>query len=336
MKLEERLEVKKVFSTYVDALESNDVALMESLFSENVILESTNYGNANGKKQVANKISWSGEPINYSRYKIFNFVCFTENGHACQSAVVTGLVGINDEDYFHYFNFGGYYLNDYVKENGKWKISHIRFNLDFEDGNTCFVRNWWKLIDYRYFEGNISYPIVSEIHAPWRVIENPESLGTDEEQVLDAYYRYSWGIDHADFEIFKSCIDSEFCFGNSILSNGKNQTETKEDMLANLIKFMKYKRFKEATMEHIWKIVSVDIQNGIAKVKSMRYEPNRMSTTKFNRLNMETDFYTGKFEYEFVKREGNDWKTGGWKMRLNNPKELKIFSETTHDKNKFF
>lgn len=324
--MQERLIIKEVFLKYVNALESDNMNALTTILSDKVILESTNYGNAVGKAKVIQKLKWQGINTNYARYKIFDFVAFTEGNRGCQSAVVTALVGLNEDDYFHYFNFSGYYLNDYIKENNEWKISHIRFNLDMEDGNTVFVKDWWKLIDYRYFEGSINYPIVSELNNPWINIQNPDCLGTEEEQVLDSYYRYSWGIDHADFDLFQTCLD------DNVTLFGSKEPLTKEDV----IRYMKYKRYKEATMEHIWKIDSIDINADIAILKTKRYEPHRMGTTKFNKQNMNYDFYTGNFEYIFVKKDGKNYRDGGWKMKSNNAKELKVSSEDTYDTNKFF
>lgn len=324
--MEEREKIKKIFLDYINALESDNIDNLDEILADDVVLESTNYGNAVGREAVKQKLKWNGIPINYSRYKIFNFVAFTEDGTASQSAVVTSLVGINDPDYFYYFNFGGYYLNEYKIIEGEWRLSHIRFNLDMEDGNSIIVRGWWKMPDYRYFEGTPDYPIVSEVNNPWINIKTPDSLGSDEEQVLDSYYRYSWGIDHGDFTLFETCLDKEvYLFDN-------NTPKSKEQA----IRFMKYKRYKEALMEHIWKIDDIKIDGDLAVLKTRRYEPHRMGTTKFNRLNMDVDFYTGSFEYEFVRREGKDYRDGGWKMRKNNITESRIISESTHKEDKFF
>ncbi len=324
--MEERLLVKDQFLKYVNALESDDMNLLDEVLSKDVVLESTNYGNAIGLSNVKAKLKWQGVDINVSRYKIFNFVAFTENEVASQSAVVTALVGWKEETYLYYFNFGGYYLNDWTKEDGIWKIKHIRFNLDLEDGNSLFVKDWWNLIDYRYFEGIVRYPIISEVNNPWINIKNPESLGSEEEQVLDSYYRYSWGIDHGDFDLFQTCLADEcYLFEREKPSN-------KEEIIA----FMKYKRYKEAIMEHIWKIDSVEIKGNRAVLKTRRYEPHRMGTTKFNILNMYTDFYTGKFEYEFKKVNGKNYRDGGWKMISNRCVLSKVIGENTYDKSKFF
>lgn len=324
--MDDRNKIKKIFLKYVDILEKDNIDELDDILADDILFESTNYGEAKDKDEVKKILKWQGMEINYSRYKIFNFVVFVHDDKAIQSAVVTSLVGINNSDYFHYFQFGGYYLNEYKKVNGKWKITNMKFNLDMEDGNTLIVKDWWNLIDYRYFEGTRKYPIISELNNPWIRIPVPDSLGSEEEQVLDSYYRYSWGIDHADFGIFQTCL------GDKIQLFNYSELLTREEV----IQYMKFKRFKEATMEHIWKIDSVKIEGNEAILKSRRYEPHRMGTTKLNKENMNLDFYTGSFEYKFIKKEGTDYINAGWKMISNKMIESKIISEPTYDKQKFF
>ena len=329
--MEERLKVKEVFLDFVNILEKNDIEHFDDLLTEDVTLESTNYGYASGLKNVKEKLKWDGLPINFSRSRIFNFVAFTKNNIAKQSAVVTTLVGQNDKDYFHYFHFSGYFLNDFIQVNEKWKINKVKFNLDMEDGNTLFVKGWWKLIDYRFFEGAYPYPIVSEMEAPWRAIKDPDSLGTEEEQVLDSYYRYCWGIDHADMGILLSCLDDYIEFDKRAINLPLDPNPDSNFVSAlEIVKIMKFKRFKEPVMEHIFKIKDINIKDDRATLVTYRYEPHRLGTKKFNKLNMHEDFYSGICEYEFVKRDN------GWKMCKNLPRQLGVFSEVTYDKNKFY
>ena len=328
--MSEREKIKEIFLCFVNALEKDEIDTLNEILAEDVTLESTNYGYAIGKEDVKNKLRWQGLPINYSRSKIFNFVAFTEKDFGKQSAVVSSLVGQNDEHYFHYFQYSGYFLNDYVKVDGRWKINKIKFNLDMEDGNTLFVKGWWNLIDYRFFEGAYPYPIVSEIEAPWRVIKNPDYLGTDEEQVVDAYYRYCWGIDHADMEILLSGLDDYVEFSKGAIHLPLDPNPGSNSILVlDVIKIMKYKRYKEPVMEHIFKIEDVKITGDKAQLITYRYEPHRLGTKKLTKLNMNEDFYTYVCEYEYVK------KKDGWKMCRNIPK-YGVFSETSYDQKKFF
>ncbi len=331
-----RLMIKETFLKFVNIMESGKVDELEEILTEDVILMSSNYGNAKGIKDVIKKFKWSGLPIDFSRSRIFNFVVRNDENTAKQSAVVTTLVGNNDPDCFHYFHFGGYYLNDFIKVNDQWKISYIRFNLDMEDGNTLFVRGWWHLIDYRYFEGTVHYPIVSELDAPWRAIINPEPILDEKEQILDSFNRLNWGIDHADFDLAISSYDIEKGDFSGMTSFMKAQhliPEWSDAGIRDVIRLLKYKRYKEAIMEHIWKIHKLTINGNKAELTVYRYEPHRLGTTKFNKLNMHSDFFTTIIDYEFVRRNDSDWKII---KEVPRPGRGRVFAEVTYDKEKFY
>lgn len=317
--MEERLRIKEVLNQYVEALESDESAL-KSLLTENCILDSTNYGKAEGREAVIEKLRWRGCPLNVSKYKIFNFVAFTKGTEAVSSCVISALVGQEDSDYFHWFQFSGYCLNDYVLEQGEWKISKIRFQLNMLNGNTLFVRHVWGLLDYRYYQGVYEgYPICSEIQNPWIRFDEPDSLGSEKEQVLDAMFRYAWGIDHADFEVYKSCMDESADLSAMGIHN-----------LRENINFMKFKRFKESNMEHIYKINRVAIDGDKAHVELYRYEPHRLGTQKLHKYNKNYDFYSMEGHYDFVKRPGK-YPQGGWKMTKNQVVNTKVFYEISND-----
>jgi len=336
-----RLMIKETFLKFVNIMENGNVNELREILTDDVILMSSNYGNAQGINDVIKKLKWNGMPVDFARSRIFNFVVQNNENIAKQSAVVTTLVGNNDPDYFHYFHFGGYYLNDFIKIDDRWKISFIRFNLDMEDGNTLFVRGWWHLIDYRYFEGTEYYPIVSEIDAPWRAIENPEPILDEREKILDTFNKLNWGIDHADFELAISSYDIEggdFSGMTSFMKERHLIPEWHEVGIRDVIRLLKFKRYKEAIMEHIWKIHALKIDGNRAELTVYRYEPHRLGTTKFNKLNMHYDFFTTVIDYEFTKNDNNSGNGNTWKItkELPRPGRGRAFAEVTYDKEKFY
>jgi len=336
-----RLMIKETFLKFVNIMENGNVNELREILTDDVILMSSNYGNAQGINDVIKKLKWNGMPVDFARSRIFNFVVQNNENIAKQSAVVTTLVGNNDPDYFHYFHFGGYYLNDFIKIDDRWKISFIRFNLDMEDGNTLFVRGWWHLIDYRYFEGTEYYPIVSEIDAPWRAIENPEPILDEREKILDTFNKLNWGIDHADFELAISSYDIEggdFSGMTRFMKERHLIPEWHEVGIRDVIRLLKFKRYKEAIMEHIWKIHALKIDGNRAELTVYRYEPHRLGTTKFNKLNMHYDFFTTVIDYEFTKNDNNSGNGNTWKItkELPRPGRGRAFAEVTYDKEKFY
>lgn len=317
--MEERLRVKAIAGQFVDALEKNDMESMGELLAEDVCLESTNYGNAYGKNGVTAALKWQGLPIDYVRYKIFNFVGFTSGQRGKSSCVISALVGNDDPDYFHYFQWAGYCVMDYILQSGEWKIRKIIFQMDMEDGNTMYVRGWWKLIDYRHYGGTGLSLICSEDENPWNCFEKVDSWGSEEERVIDAIIRYAWGCDHGDFMLFGTCC-----------ANGLHAGLSKEQ----LINSYKGKRYKESNMEHIYKVQKVTIDGARAELTVYRYEPHRLGTAKLHKYNKDCDFYSGEYFYTLEKKEGNPY--GGWQLTSMEIIRMKTFSESSYDQNKFF
>jgi hypothetical protein len=330
-------QVKQVLRTYVEALETNDMDKLAGCLSDDIVLKTTNYGNANGKQNVINNLRWQGLEYNYAKYKIFNFVCFTSGDKARSSCVVTALIGQDDPDYFHYFQFGGYYVIDYKLENNEWKMNFIKFNLDMEDGNSLFVKGWWKLIDYRLYEGSLDYPICPEYDAPWNAFEHPDDPDDVKEQVKDALFRYAWGIDHSDFTVLGSAFADNVRMVNEKKDGNISGLDTMGDTMNRdeLIRFMKYKRLKEAVMEHIYNIVKIEVDGEYAKLEVYRYEPHRLGTTKLHKYNKDSDFYSGSFFYEFRHVEGT-YPTGGWKMVTNGIRTLRTFADKNTENKRFY
>lgn len=45
--------------------------------------------------------------------------------------------------------------------------------------------------------------IISGLDAPWHVIPNLEEAGSDEDQILDAFTRYTWAVDQWDISLLR-------------------------------------------------------------------------------------------------------------------------------------
>lgn len=335
--MNKRQEIKALFRNYVEALEQNDLQKMGECFDENIILESSNYGCGKGKAQVMERLSWKGMAYNYAKYKIFNFVCFAAEKEARSSCVVTALLGQETADYFHYFQFGGYYVAEYVYNGREFKISALRFHLDMEDGNTLFVRDWWKMIDYRRYQGTEKPVICPELDSPWSLYPMTDDHGSEAEQVKDALFRYAWGIDQNDFVLFETMLCDQVHMVTGKGENAVSGLDALQDIMTKeqVIRFMKYKRFKEPVMEHIYKIVSVKIEGNTARIEAWRYEPHRLGTAKLHKYNKEQDFYSGSFFYDFVKEPGA-FPNGGWKMKTNGVRFLKTFCEELPERKWFY
>ena len=204
-------KIKKQFEKFILSLEKNNISYFNRIFYEDCIIDSNTLGNINGISEIKNKFIWQGCPINFSRYRIFNNVIRVEGHNAVQSAYVVATVGNIKKDYFHYFIFGGHYLNYFEKTDNVWKIKKMKYCEDMEHGNTYFVSDWWHMIDYSKVNGYDHHPIDSMVESPWKIIKKFQQ--SDKEEIADIWNKYCWGIDEWDLETTASVLD-ENVFSN--------------------------------------------------------------------------------------------------------------------------
>lgn len=292
----DRQIIKYRFEQFITALETNNLSIFDSLFDDNTMFNSNTLGKFLGVNEAKARFDWKGSPISVSRYRIYNHTLFVQNDTASQVAYIVALVGRTSMGYLHHFQFGGHYQISWKLISGVWKIVDLRYCHDMEFGNTAFVDGWWRMIDYSIFNGYEDHPIDSKISAPWRKFKDMSDW-SDEEQIIDTYNRYAWGIDENDFEIMGSALS------DSVIAdiNGKIITPKKE-----LITFLRSKRLKENTMSHVGKVDHIEIEEDTAKLFLYRYEPHRIGNSILNIYNMNNSVYSVSYQFNLIK-EQNIW-----------------------------
>lgn len=298
--MRERDKIKQQFEKFICALEKNDMSYLETVISSDCRMQSETVGEAEGLEIIKQKLKWRGPALDYSRYRIYNTCIFQKEDRAVQSSYVVATVGVKENYYLHWFTFGGHYLIDWKKEAEEWKMNHIRYCHDMECGNTAFVKDWWKLIDYDTWMGYEKHPICSAKEAPWRVMNNYEDW-TEEEKIADLFCRYAWGIDEDDFEITESVMAENIQTnipGKSFEGKGK------------LISMLEQKRKKENSMSHVGKIVSIKQTGDKAEMVVWRYEPHRIGTKFTHAGNIDTMFYSVDYLWH-LEKQNDRWRVTG-------------------------
>ncbi|WP_336805201.1 nuclear transport factor 2 family protein [Bacillus subtilis] len=206
-----RDEIQNIFLKFSKALENNDFTSIKEYFTTDVVAHFSNLGQFKGIDAVVAGLTHSGPEIEISRFKITNSYVAVSGKRAQQSAYLMGVLA-NDtgEEELDHFIFGGHFANTYVHATGGWKISELRFELDWTKGNHDYIANW-KLDNSKGGWGDkiVAPAILSELDAPWRVFPNPDEQGTDEEQIADTYIRYSWALDQADFDLLATTFTED-------------------------------------------------------------------------------------------------------------------------------
>ena len=295
--MRKRDEIKTVFEQFITALENFQPEDIKSLLKEDVQADFSNIGSYHHAEELIQALVWKGPNMNVSRQHIMNYVCHTNGDLAQQSAYVMVLTGIDDGKYLYSFEYGGKYVLTYENTEQGWKISAIKYDLDWEKGNTAFAKGW-KLLDYKLYAGHRAM-ICSEFDSPWAAIPiNDEEL-SDEEQIKEIMFKYSFGLDNCDFHLHHSSYTDDVIFyaGANIMESGAR----------NLINNFKNTAHKEHALEHAIKIVDIQINENEATLYGYRVEPHRLGSKNLNRDTMHQSFYSAKYRNLFRKIDG-EWK----------------------------
>lgn len=143
--------IKQKFEEFVTALENFQPEKIGELVTEDVRGHFSNVGESEGKDELIKSLMWKGREMNVSRRRITNFVVRTEGDRAQQSAYVMSLIGYDNGSFLFPFEFGGKYVVSWRDQDGEWKIKEIRYDMDWEKGNTYFAEGW-SFIDIKFMQ----------------------------------------------------------------------------------------------------------------------------------------------------------------------------------------
>lgn len=289
--------IKSVFEEFVTALETFQPEKIRTIVTDDVKGHFSNVGETEGKDALIAALTWKGMKMNVSRRTITNFVVRTCSDKAQQSAYVMSLIGYDNGSFLYPFEFGGKFVNSYLLTEDGWKISEIRYDMDWEKGNTYFAKDW-KFIDYKIYAGH--RPMInSEFESPWAAIpENDEEL-TDKEQIIENMFKYSFGLDNCDWNLHHGSYTDDVIFyaGDSVMESGAR----------NLINNFKNTSHKEPALQHAIKIVDIKLEGEEATLYGYRIEPHRLGSKNLNRDTLHQSFYSAKYVNKLRKVDGK-WK----------------------------
>ena len=289
----ERDLIKTLFENFVVALEKNDTDSIKNLITVNITLDFSTIGKHIGKNNVLSALKWKGK--NYDNYtiRITNFAVHEDKKEIYQSAYIQSCVSYEENNFMHAFLYGGHFVNSIIKENNQWKFNEMRFDLDYVDGNTSFVENWWDLIQYEFFKGQkLRTSVVAEFDSPWRKCKN--KFLSDEDTIKDVFYHYAFALDTADFD------DLINTYSDDVKANmPQGSFVGKRDFTS----YFKYVRLKEPTFSHAGVFKKIEIVDDLAYAEIYRTEPHRRGTRFLHKGNKNCIFFTACYNNVFQKIE---------------------------------
>jgi hypothetical protein len=143
--------------------------------------------------------------------RLCNYACFIEADKAQQSGYLVCRAVRYIGDGSESIDYTQFYCNSWVKTPEGWRIETMRMDLTDHVGDFgAFTEGWFfEKPQVGWFPG-VHLPCISgELDSPWKVFREPEQLLTPQEQVMDAFYRYAFGIDTLSFDHLTAVLSED-------------------------------------------------------------------------------------------------------------------------------
>lgn len=220
--------------------------------------------------------------------------------------VVTYVYGTLQETNQQFTTFGATVLWWFSLDSDVFRVTQQKLQLQWISGNTALFKGWKFPKGNRFWQvGDAEDIIVSELDAPWQQYPSLQLLGTEEELIAQAFTKYAWAIDQADFTLLGQTFteDAHGAFHPMGNLNGKHQ----------IIATMKAFRQPWPWMQHFGKALHINIHSNGTEATLLvgRMIPQEPATI-LNEVQ-----YGAHYRFTMRKEHG-DWKiykysyVGGW------------------------
>lgn len=169
----------------------------ETIFADNIVLHSFQYGEQHGKTAIGDTFKQDRQNHRL-QIDAANVYLAGQGDKGAVSAYLYGQAQNEQES----LTFHGFIVLQFEFEAEHWHIKEIRLLHGTDGADT--LPHWQDSRHYRrlWQPEDATSVIISELDNPWALFPNneyaPESVA---EQVQDVYSKYAWGIDFADFAL---------------------------------------------------------------------------------------------------------------------------------------
>ncbi len=228
--MSQRTEIMDITKRFVKCWEQANVSGLDELILKDVYIDFTIFGRGIDQDQLKAKMCTRAENVEYSHFMLMNPIVEADEEHAQETVSMLGTFAGRQNGKYSFYRFEGMFANSLVRENGKWKLSAIRFELTDENstawpvlsddgipqnpgiGNPKLAADWLSpKHDDRigWFEGTRTPAVIAEFDAPCYAVPNSTLKKTDEEQMEETFYRYGLGIDFDCFRLYEDVFTKE-------------------------------------------------------------------------------------------------------------------------------
>lgn len=202
--------IHAAFTEVVKAYEAGDLTPVAPAFADSVRLQTTQHGDATGRDAVVNTLSGVSPQGETTRYFLTNEYIAIDGEKAQQSAYLSVAVTEGAEATPSVSWFGGHFANSWALVDARWQLTELRFELDWTNGGNQTLRSWPAAREGLGWAPGVPLPkIISALDAPWHVLPENTELGSAEQQVIDAFTRYTWAVDQWDLTLMRDVFTKD-------------------------------------------------------------------------------------------------------------------------------
>lgn len=303
---EDYREIKKVFYQWIKAWEENRISDMEKCCTTDLISYISMFEPSHSWEEVKPYFIECVSDKTDNWFEILSYAALVEEGTAQQSANLLALKAVHSNGKMSCFQFSGLFCNSYKKTESGWKISECRFDLFRESGDMSLAPEW-NHVNHTigWFEGIRLPVILGELDAPWIKIQRRDSVGTDEEQIEEAFYRYAFALDTCCFSLMKDVLDDEIRvvmppFGTV------EKPMNKRSFMTSLLTHRHTERFMQHTGEFIR--IQTDENKREAEVLFYRKGDSGIEPVPVPEDNIRAKIATAEYQMKMRKDKEGNWR----------------------------
>ncbi|MFP7365523.1 nuclear transport factor 2 family protein [Corynebacterium callunae] len=257
-----REEIQAQFHALIAPFEKGDLTPVATTLAPEISMETSNLGDAHGRAEILSTLNAAAPASQFSRYHLTNEYIAVASIKAQHSVYLTAAViqGVSTSW------FGGHFANSWDHAENGWHISTIRFELDWVYGSHPTLNSWPTPRNQLGWAPGAPLPKpLSALDGPWHVLPHSDELGSDEQQIVDAFTRYTWAVDQWDLSLMDEI------FADDLYTNISpfGPLRSKREFLSTLLLF----RTGRPYLHHAMGATEVEVDGDTARLQVYRLVP---------------------------------------------------------------
>ncbi|WP_263054425.1 nuclear transport factor 2 family protein [[Curtobacterium] plantarum] len=179
-----------------------------------VRLVSSHRGTVSGRENVTALLQNDFADLDNVSVTLTNTVERRNDKDYVASAYLHGQASRKGSGRHNQVRFGGTVVMRAGTDESQPVIHTLHLQITWTSGARQLLSGWLLPAEESgWHQGFPQVAIISELDAPWHIVPENHRDTSEEQGVIDTWYRYAWALDQADFKLFSTCF-SENAAGN--------------------------------------------------------------------------------------------------------------------------